>query len=175
MKKIKFNFQHCYGIKNLDQELVFSNRTFAIYAPNGVMKTSFAKTLDDYSKSKSPSDLVFPDRTTVCELLVDDKAADPKSIFVIESYNPTYKSDKISTLLANQTLKEEYDNTHKDIDKSKDAFIKKLKQLSGLTGRKDSIEEAVTKTFGKDFFDFIVEIEDEVSKSDPLGNTLSIM
>ena len=31
MKKIKFNFQNCYGIKNLLEELTFSNKKFANY------------------------------------------------------------------------------------------------------------------------------------------------
>ncbi len=47
MNKLNIKLQYCYGIKKLEKEFVFSNRTFAIYAPNGSMKTSFAKTFKD--------------------------------------------------------------------------------------------------------------------------------
>lgn len=157
MKKIKFDFQYCYGIKKLSEELNFSNKTFAIYAPNGVMKTSFAKTLNDYSKDYETKDLAFPDRKTVRDIFVDNKPIDKKSIFVIESYNKDYKSEKISTLLANQKLKQEYEEIHKEIDKAITNLTKKLKQLSGLTGRKDSIEGTISGIFKKEFLDFLLE------------------
>jgi hypothetical protein len=168
MRKIKFNLKNCYGIRSLEQQLEFENRTFAIYAPNGVMKTSFAKTMYDISKDNTPSDLVFPDRNSIHEIFIDEQTIAPKSIFVIESYNPDYKSDKISTLLANKDLKEEYDEIHKDIDKATTALTKKLKQLSGLTGRKDSIETTIEKIFGRAFYDIIIELESQIADSSKL-------
>ncbi|MCP5005887.1 MAG: hypothetical protein GY941_18410 [Planctomycetes bacterium] len=168
MDKINIQFKYCYGIKNLEYEFILSNRTFAIYAPNGVMKTSFAKTFDDFSKKQDTKDLAFPERETIREILADGKEIDHENIFVIEPYNVDYKSEKISTLLANKKLKQEYEDIHKEIDKSKLALTKKLKQLSGLTGRKDSLEKIVEDIFGKSFFDFIVEIERDVSSSDSL-------
>jgi len=166
MNKLKVKFQYCYGIKKLEKEFSFSNRTFSIYAPNGSMKTSFAKTFDDYSKETK--DLAFPSRTTTREILSDDNPINSENIFVIEPYNQDYQSEKISTLLANKELKEEYENIHKDIDKSKNELIKKLKQLSGLSGRKDNIEDVVKSIFNKNFFDLIIELEDFVSENESL-------
>jgi len=168
MDKINVNLQYCYGIKKLEKEFVLSNRTFTIYAPNGSMKTSFAKTFDDYSKGRDTKDLAFPERETVREIKADDQDISPESIFVIEPYNGDYESEKISTLLVNKDLKKNYDEIHKDIDKSKNELIKKLKQLSGLTGRKDDIEEVLRGIFGKDFFDLILEIEEFVSENNSL-------
>ena len=168
MKKIKFNFQNCYGIKNLLEELTFSNKTFAIYAPNGVMKTSFAKTIDDYSRGSETKDLAFPERKTVSDILVDGKPIDKNSIFVIESYNKDYKSEKISTLLANKNLKQKYEEIHKEIDKAIDNLTKKLKQLSGLTGRKDSVEDTISNIFKKEFLDFLLEEEEKITNSSEL-------
>lgn len=66
MKKLSLNLQYCYGIKKLETEFDFSRKkTFAIYAPNGVMKTSFAKTFKDLSNNQNSKDLVFPDRETI--------------------------------------------------------------------------------------------------------------
>lgn len=45
MKKLSVNLKDCYGIESLNHEFDFSNgNTFCIYARNGLMKTSFAKT-----------------------------------------------------------------------------------------------------------------------------------
>ena len=168
MQNMSISFEYCYGIKKLEQEFVFSNRTFAIYAPNGVMKTSFAKTFKDYSKGNKTTDLAFPDRDTVRVILSDGSEIVPENVFVIEPYNADYKSEKISTLLANKDLKQKYEAAHKEIDKAKAALIKKLKQLSGLTGRNDNIEETIENIFGGKFFAFITKIEDDISASAPL-------
>ena len=50
MKSIKVKLENCYGINKLDHEFVFDTdqHTFSIYAPNGVMKTSLAKTFEDF-------------------------------------------------------------------------------------------------------------------------------
>jgi hypothetical protein len=69
------------------------------------MKTSFAKTFDNYSKNKETTDLVFPERLTTREIIADGKDVSPEKIFVIEPYNENYQSEKISTLLANKELK----------------------------------------------------------------------
>ncbi len=50
MQKLSINLENCYGIKKLSKVLDFSEqRTFAIYAANGVMKTSLANTFFDLS------------------------------------------------------------------------------------------------------------------------------
>ena len=42
--KISLNLEYCYGIEQLQEKLEFEqDKPIAIYAPNGVMKTSFAK------------------------------------------------------------------------------------------------------------------------------------
>ena len=169
MDKINVNLQYCYGIKKLEKEFALSNRTFTIYAPNGSMKTSFAKTFDDYSKGHNTKDLAFPERETIREIKADGQEINPESIFIIEPYKDDYESEKISTLLVSKDLKKNYDEIHKDIDKSKNELVKKLKQLSGITGRKDDIEKVVKRIFGKELFDLILEIEEFVSENDSLS------
>ena len=46
MNKIKIDLEYCYGIKKLITNIDFTNsNVICIYAPNGLMKTSLAKTL----------------------------------------------------------------------------------------------------------------------------------
>ena len=61
MKKLSIKLENCYGIKKLNGCFDFSEKnTYAIYAPNGMMKSSFEKTFDDLAKGSDTSDLVFP-------------------------------------------------------------------------------------------------------------------
>jgi len=167
MKKLTLKFEYCYGIKKLEYEFIFRNRTFAIYAPNGVMKTSFAKVFQDFSKNEPSRDLAFPNRDTKRDITADVDI-NGEDVFIIEPYVENYQSEKISTLLANKELRQEYENIHKEIDKVKNELIKKLKQLSGLTGRKDNIENEISKIFKKPLFDFLLENEEIIRNSEEL-------
>lgn len=67
MQKVKYNLINCYGIHKMDGEFDFSSNeekstnTVAIYAKNGLMKTSFAKTFKKIQdkKQKEIRDEIF--------------------------------------------------------------------------------------------------------------------
>lgn len=50
---VTVNMKNCYGIDALDHTFDFSNNNMPVlvYAPNGVMKTSLAKTMRQYAGS----------------------------------------------------------------------------------------------------------------------------
>ena len=102
MERISVNLRHCYGIKALEHDFDFSNtRVFAIYAPNGAMKSSLALTFKDLSNGQQPKDRIFPDRVTVAEV-TDENGEDVENdrVFVILSYDEEYgPSEKTCTLL----------------------------------------------------------------------------
>src|SRR5690606_18301322 len=114
MSKLKLKFNYCYGIKSLETEIDFSNgKACVIYAPNGSMKTSFAKSFKDLSLGIESRDLIFPDRVTIREIK-DDTGTELASsdVFVIEPYDEEYNSDKLSTLLVQKDLKDRYDSIY---------------------------------------------------------------
>lgn len=82
MTKLNIELKNCYGIKDLKHEFEFTDihKTFSIYASNGSMKTSFAKTFEDISKNKNPKDLVFPNRKTTYSIKLNDKDMEPSLI-----------------------------------------------------------------------------------------------
>ena len=163
MKKISVNFEHCYGINKLQYDFDFEKSTFSVYAPNGAMKTSFAKTFRDISNDCSTKDLMFPERNTV-RVVVDenDTPLEKDSVFVIDPEDAEFKSEKMSTLLANKELREKYDNVHLKIDEKKELLVKELKPLSGLrSGIEDEISVVFTSTTGK-LFTSLERIEKEV-------------
>ncbi len=88
MKKVTVALEHCYGIKKLDYTFDFSAESvYAIYAPNGSMKTSFAQTFKDMSQGAPPKDRIFPARVST-RAIKDETGADlsPDSILVLPPY-----------------------------------------------------------------------------------------
>lgn len=62
MNKLNVELENCYGIKKLQAQLDFSqNKAYAIYAPNGAMKTSLAQTFKDIASGTASKDRIFPD------------------------------------------------------------------------------------------------------------------
>ena len=93
MQTLKVKFENCYGIRKLEKDFDFSTRkVFSLYAPNGSMKTSFAKTFKDFSSGKETKDSIFTERITTREIK-NEANADllPAQIFVIEPYVESYR------------------------------------------------------------------------------------
>ena len=168
MERLSINFENCYGIKKLKKEFIFSTEhsTFLIYAPNGLMKTSFARTFNDCENNRETCDLVFDERETVREISVDNEECNPNNIFVIKRYQDEYELYESSTLLANDRLKKEYNAIHKNIRKTKADLLKELKTLSGLQPKQ--IEKELVAIFGESFFDIILNMENSVSNDESL-------
>lgn len=134
MQKLKIKLKYCYGITSLEHEFDFSNRhQYVVYAPNGVMKSSLAQVFKDISEGKPSSDRIFKDRETIREITDEtghELSAD--SVFVVEPYNETYRSNRVSTLLVNERLRQRYDAVRRAIDEKKDALVKALSASSGM-------------------------------------------
>ena len=148
MQKIKIRLENCYGIGTLNTEFDFSNkRASLIYAPNGAMKTSFAQTFKDHSEGEKSQDRVYPERQTVREITDHDgQLLSPESVFVIEPYDPSYESGRVSTLLANSALKSEYDDILRGIDEKSSELMTLLRKTSGV---RSGLEDIISIAFSK--------------------------
>jgi ABC-type lipoprotein export system ATPase subunit len=149
ISKILINFENCYGIKNLSHEFDFSNNNMpvAVYSPNGMMKTSFAMTFSDHSEGKQSQDRIHSE--LISRRVIKDQNGTQlpgDNIFVINSYDESYKSSNISKLLASKKLKDEYESIYQSIREKKDTLIKALKKTSGIK-KNDVIEIELSKTF----------------------------
>lgn len=111
MTKVYIFLENCYGIPKFDKTFIFDNDTnkgHLIYAPNGVMKTSLANTISDICNGKESRDCFFPERNTMRIVRYEDENGDdlkPEDILVIEPYSEKYKSENMSTLLADEKTK----------------------------------------------------------------------
>jgi len=164
MTELKIEFENCYGIKQLKYDFDFSTKsTYAIYAPNGTMKTSFANTFMDFSNSQPSKDSIFT--TRVNKRVIINENGDELSaeeIFVIVPYNEAFKSQKLSTLLVNKELKERYDEIHLNINEKKDALTNELIAKSGLKKGVDEEFSTDFTSYSTDFFKAIGRVKTEV-------------
>lgn len=164
--KLKINLRNCYGIKALEAEFEFKHKGYAIYAPNGVMKTSLAKTMIDISKGDEPRDLHFPDRQPTYEVTLNGEALKKEEIFVVKSYDDEFASDQISTLLANSELRAQYEKVHRTIGDAKKSLDKALKRFSGLGEKsRENIDSIIESLFGTSYYEALLAIERELSEA----------
>lgn len=167
MNKLNIDFEYCYGIKKLVHEFKFrSGKPCSVYAPNGFMKTSFAKTFKDFQKKLDTKDLIFPEKQTLRKI-TDGSGSNlsPEAVFVIEPYVEKYKAENSSTLLVNSELKEKYEEAVREIDINYQDLHKKLKLESGLTGRGDEPVKIIMESFpslSNDKYLFLDELVDFV-------------
>ncbi|RQS11419.1 hypothetical protein DIE07_11815 [Burkholderia sp. Bp9002] len=168
--KLNIDLKNCYGISELTHCFDFTTSSgYAIYAPNGFMKTSLSKTFDDHAKGRDSVDLIFADRIS-SRVITDAAGASvaPDSIFVIEPYNQEFSSERTSLLLVNGAIKQQYDDALKQISEKLSALFTKLKQLSGLTGRTVTPETEFLKSFGSTSIANLLEsLEQKVTETAP--------
>jgi hypothetical protein len=131
---LSVDLRNCYGIGSLKADFDFKhNRATVLYAPNGAMKTSFARTFKDIIEGAATSDRIFPDRENVRVVNFGDAGSvDPSTIVVIEPFNSSYESKGLSKLLVNEALRKEYDEIHGAVSKSLGSLIDSLSKTSGL-------------------------------------------
>lgn len=169
MQKLSIKLENCYGIKKLVKELSFTEgKTIALYAQNGVMKTSFAKTFGDISEGKNPGDRIRPELTAVFEIIDDSTALQilSEQIFVIEPYNDqSFKSgERVLTLLVEKSLREEYQKIYADLEDKKKEVVKRLKKISGSSDCEKEVLVTFSGTDGN-FFDILKTTEADMSAS----------
>lgn len=164
--KLELVLRHCYGIGKFEAELEFKHKGYAIYAPNGVMKTSFAKTMMDLSNGKTPKDLHFPDRQSTFEVKLNGEAIKNEEIFVVRSYDDKFASDQISTLLANSELRKKYEEIHRSIGDAKKTLDKALKRQAGFGEKsRENLDPIIETLFGTSYYDALVGVENEVNEA----------
>jgi ABC-type cobalamin/Fe3+-siderophores transport system ATPase subunit len=161
MQKLKVELENCFGIGKLNHEFDFGlSNTFLIYAPNGTMKTSFAKTFDLISKNDSknqPSDRIHKSRVTKVEVNVDNSEINPNNILVVNAEDNSFDaSSKISSFLASKDLKEKYDKIYLELNATKIEFIKKLKAISQSTDCEFEFINTFSEDINASFFEVLL-------------------
>lgn len=162
---LHINLENCYGIKKLNHTFDFSNgNTQLIYAPNGTMKTSFAKTMKFLSgqSEDEPKDLLNPEASSAKEITFNDNhPVTGGNIFVVNGDEEIDSSKSFTSFLASTELKQRYDSIYKLLKTNKDNLISKLKSISQST----DCEGEIFETFKNGDNDTIFSILERISSS----------
>ena len=169
MSNLSVNLQYCFGIHTLEHNFDFThNRTALIYAPNGLMKSSFAKTFDCIAKNKEPKDIVYQERNTSYEIKLDGEDISPESILVVNTDEDINANDKITTLLASKEIKKEYDSIYQTLEEEKHNFLKLLKDKSSSSDCESEIIETFKTNERDDLFTCLSNMRDKINEYHPL-------
>lgn len=111
-----------------------------IYAPNGTMKTSFARTLKDLGNGISPRNILenkdtkFTIRAIENGEQIDFNEEEIKNrIFVIESISEDFSFQNTGPLISNEEFRVKYDQITNEINANKKIFLDKIKSLTGIS------------------------------------------
>ena len=165
--KISVDLKNCYGIKALRHDFDFSTENaFLLYASNGAMKTSLAKVFKDISQSKEPIDAIYPQRETVCNV-IDETGAflNPLHICVFDSYDDTYESDRMATLLVDKELRGKYESIYKSIESSKLTLITAIGNVSNTRRNVEQLMLSAFKDESTDSSILLAKLQDDVNSS----------
>ena len=169
MQTISVDLENCYGIGRLNCEFRFDqdSHVHSVYAPNGFMKSSFARTLKDLADGEQPRDQMFPARPTRHQVQVDGVDIRPEQLLVIPPYEVEYQSKQATTLLVDAVLKASYEAAVGAIEVAKKALLEALKGRSKLSGKKVTPESELLRVFGaSDILDLLEGLLQEANRGD---------
>ena len=166
MDRVKIDLANCYGIKRLEKTLDFANaHACAIYAPNGVMKSSLAQTFQDAADGVNSVDRVFQARPSTRKITDEaGKEIEGERILVVLPYDEEFGlTEKTSTLLVDIKLRKEYEQIYVTIDEAKVTLLQAIRQQSQS---KSDFEGEISSAFtsGDDFQLAVTRIRDELEK-----------
>lgn len=173
MDNLKVRLENCYGISSLDEAFDLSNargkaKAYSIYAPNGLMKTSFSRTFDALSKGEKPKEERF-NRQTTCIVEVDNVDIQKEQIYVLKSeIEINSDNEAVTNILINQESKARYDSLISNINKLKSKLGTSLQKKSKI--KKDDVENKLINDFHADDFVRAIELAKEIVIGDDLGS-----
>lgn len=146
MDKLFINFKNCHGINNLKHEFIFNDDSFKnsnislIYAPNGTMKTSFAKTFKDLGNNIAPQNILIDEEPKYTIKVTENNTSHEfeheeikNRIFVIESINDEFSFENTGPLISNKKSREIYEKISNNINLDKESFLDKIKSITAIS------------------------------------------
>ena len=135
MQKLKLDLQNCYGIKQMNETIDYSNNNVAIiYAPNGTMKSSLAKTFEAIRDDRQVEEKIYGLKSLYSISDEDNVALSKEKIIVINPFDENaYEGQGL--LMANEPSRIAYLNIHATIESKKESLYSKIKETLGYSNR----------------------------------------
>jgi len=171
MNNLQVLLKNCYGISELDKIFDFSNaggkaKAYAIYASNGLMKTSFSRTFDALSKGNQPKEERF-NRQSTCIVRADSVDIQKEQIYVLKAeIEISTDNEAVTNILINQESKSRYDSLISNINILKSKLEQSLQKKSKL--KKGDIASNLISDFQTDDFIQAIELAKEIVLGDDL-------
>lgn len=172
MQKLKLDLENCYGIKKMNETIDYSNNNVAIiYAPNGTMKSSLAKTFEAIRDDRQVEEKIYGFKSS-CSISDEDNVAISKEeIIVINPFDENaYEGQGL--LMANEPLRKAYLNIHDSIESKKESLYSKIKEKFGYSNRSNfDVKNTMLNDWGltvKKEYDCLVKIKELLH--DPIMN-----
>lgn len=187
MDEIFISFKNCHGINSFKHTFDFKKKQNSynntnmslIYAPNGTMKTSFAKTLRDLGQDVEPINLVT-NLKHASTIRIKEKGNNfelnnsediKKKIFVIESIKSDFKFNETAPLIADEVARIEYEKICSDLLNKKNELLSKIKDKTGIsiprTENLSYLENIINQDLNNtdsDFLEFLCSLENEFNE-----------
>ena len=168
MKTLSLNWENCFGIKKIVQDFCFEKSNIQLfYAPNGSMKSSFAKTMKYIelgNKEDKPEDRIHPEYVTKYETKIDGTDISKDIVYVINGDEEIDSSKSFVNFLASKELKDKYDKIYNKLTKEKDALLSKLKSVSQSTDCEKEILETFKQNNNENIFSVLEKLALKMGK-----------
>lgn len=150
MKKLNLDLENCFGIKRLEHIFSFEGENVVIiYASNGVMKTSLANTLKNYSENEEIKDFIFDKKTKYSIRDENGKDIDRDRIIVIKQDSEELEYDK-RILISNEQLRQEYLKIHNELSIKLNELYKSVKLSCAAKRKLFDVKTTLLNDFGYD-------------------------
>lgn len=126
-KTIKIDINNSFGIIKFNHNFEFDSKSnfYGLYAQNGTMKSSFAKTMLSYSRGEPIYDHLFNEHTGSCTV----SEIEPENILSFPSFDGrTEICDEAASLVANEQVKLAYNKALESVECAYNIFTAKLSE-----------------------------------------------
>ncbi len=150
MNELRLDLSNCYGIQRMNTSIDYSNNNVAIiYAPNGTMKSSLAKTFEAIRDNKPVEERVFGFRSSCSIVDEHNTNITPESIIVINPFDENAYENQ-GMLMANDELRKKYMVIHKTIEEKKQNLYNLIKEKLKYSSRSSfDVKSVMLKDWNK--------------------------
>ena len=184
MKELRIKLTNAFGIGEFDHQFDISeDNVIMIYAPNGTMKTSLARTFLSIEEKHEPEDLIVNLRKTTSSITIDGKEIQSEQIYVYKSKEIQITRETLSNITDENIIPiisspEKY-NKFQKLQKPLDLHLEKLNELffRYVMDKRIVFSEELLKAYKKDgvldLYEAVCELYDDCkTKKIDIPNTI---
>ncbi len=175
MSTVHVEMKHCFGIHHLSYDFAYENNRYAqlIYAPNGCMKTSFARAMRTISKQSKERVMDYlhidePAYAGTCEVKIDGAEIQDQNLFVADGEEDLDTNTQFANFLASDKLKKEYDEIYTKLVEQKKALMSKLNTESHSSNCESELLHVFCQNPNESIFTVLERLATEITTDLPV-------